>query len=172
MPALQIWPNLLSDRCTGLSSCLLPISLFVCRRCTQREKPNVSWEENNNQKALLFHFSDILLSVYYFMWLTTVGESSVVMTSKHQIPAFIGIEILRIIWRLRSWWCFCQEIRAGCQEEDRFPTLSLLSRSGLKFPGKGAVWIQVKELCFENCFLNESVELSPKALEPARGKSR
>lgn len=45
MPALQIWPNLLSNRCTGPSSRLLPISLFVWRRCMQREKPNVSWEE-------------------------------------------------------------------------------------------------------------------------------
>lgn len=60
-------------------------------------------KKKQNQKALLFHVSDILLSVYYFTWLTTVGEDSIVMTSKHQIPAFLGTEILRIHWRLRSW---------------------------------------------------------------------
>lgn len=84
--------------------------------------------KKQNQKDLLFHISDILLSVYYVMWLTTIDEGPIVMTSKHQIPAFLGTEILRIIRRLRSWWCFCQEIRTGCQEEGRFPTLSLLSR--------------------------------------------
>jgi len=59
------------------------------------------------------------------------------------------------------------------RDEGRLPTLpSWTQAGGLPFLGKGAVWIQAKESCFENCSLNESAETSPKALEPARGKSR
>lgn len=138
--------------------------------CLYIEKTNCLPEKKNEPaicfvSCCLYFFVSIYL--LFFMACYCRAQEMIGVTSKHQIPAFL------CNWAFencpRSGGCLCQGTWAKGQS--RAGAL-LIGADRLLFPGKRVISIQEKESCFEYCFLNESAEPSPKALEPARGKNR
>lgn len=137
-----------------------------------------------NWTSSLFYFTFLvflfLFIISHSLLLQSTGdEYHIGVNSKNQTLAVFAIRLSRTKHRLRSGGPCAKTLMLVARHKpwsrrmaDFPPCLRWLGQVGCHSQGKEHFRIQVKESWSENCFPNESAEPSPKALEPARGKSR